>query len=176
MATNVPAGPSLGDGRPIPGRHIPDTPGEPRGLHQDGVSAGPSLAPWAVVAIWAVLLGILVSISAAMGNNLVVLEISGGAALLVLVIAGAVWLHQRLRPYRGTYSLPVRIGGVFLLAVTVETAWLSLAFGQYMLYLAVVPLTGAVLLETAARRYAREQARNARRRHDAVRRQPRWHR
>jgi hypothetical protein len=90
-----------------------------------------------------------------MGNNLVVLEISGGAAVLVLVIAGAVWLDHRLRPYRGVYSLPVRLGGTFLFAVTAETAWLALAFGQYMLYFAVIPLTGAIILETAARRRAR---------------------
>lgn len=101
------------------------------------------------------LLGILAAVSAAMGNNLVVLEISGGAALLVLVIAGAVWLDQRLRPYRGVYRLPVRIGGAFLFAVTALTAWLGLAFGQYMLYLAAVPLTGAVGLEIAAWRWTR---------------------
>jgi hypothetical protein len=101
------------------------------------------------------LLGLLAVVSAAMGNSIVVLEISGGAAAVVLAIAGAVWLDHRLRPYRGVYRLPVRLGGTFLFAVTALTAWLSLAFGQYLLYLAVVPLVGAVGLETAARRHPR---------------------
>jgi predicted lysophospholipase L1 biosynthesis ABC-type transport system permease subunit len=114
--------------------------------------------PWLVVAGWGVLLGALAGISAAMGNSMVVLEISGGAAVLALAIAGALWLDERLRPSRGVFIMPVRLGGTFLFAVTAMTAWLSLAFGQYVLYLAVVPLTGAVLLEAAARR------------------RPRWHR
>lgn len=141
--------PGTGDpaaGDPGPGESGPGGAGRPDGA---------SITPPAVVALWAALLAVLVAVSAAMGNSPVVLEISGGAAVLVLVIAGAVWLDQRLRPARGAYRLPVRLGGVFLFAVTALTAWLALAFGQFMLYLAVIPLTGAVGLEVAARRYAR---------------------
>lgn len=141
------------DQRPLPGAPVSGIPGDRGRSPRDSTS----LAPWAIVAIWAVLLGILAAVSAAMGNNMVVLEISGGAAVLVLVVAGAVWLDQRLRPHRGVYSQPVRIGGVFLFAVTAVTAWLALAFGQFMLYLAAVPLAGALGLEIAARRHARAE-------------------
>lgn len=162
MTTRVSPGPLFENQRPVPGgpvtgQPVRGRPDDPRRVHREGSS----LAPWTVVAVWAVLLGILAAVGAAMGNNLVVLEISGGAAVLVLAIAGAVWLDHRLRPNRGVYSLPVRLGGTFLFAVTALTAWLALAFGQYMLYLAAVPLAGAVGLEIAARRGARAAAARA---------------
>jgi hypothetical protein len=115
----------------------------------------PGLSPWMVVAAWAVLLGLLAGVSAGFGNNIVVLEISGGAAGLVLVLAGAVWLHQRLRPYRVVLSLPTRTGGVFLFAVSAAVAWFGLAFGEFMPMIAAVPFTAAVGLEIAARRARR---------------------
>jgi hypothetical protein len=110
------------------------------------------------VAIWAVLLGVLAAVGGAMGNSAVVAGISGGAAGLVLVVAGAVWLDHRLRPYQGACRLPVRLGGVFLFAVTAAVAWLALAFGEFMLMLAVIPLAGAIGLEAAACRHARADA------------------
>ena len=150
MTTRVSAGPVSGN--PRPGTPDPSSiPNDQGRLPEE--SASP--APWTVVAAWAALLSILVAVSAAMGGSQVVLEISGGAAVLVLVIAGAVWLDHRLRPYRGTYSMPVRLGGTFLFAVTALTAWLALAFGQFMLYFAVIPLIGAVGLEIAARHHPR---------------------
>jgi hypothetical protein len=48
-----------------------------------------SLRPWTVVTIWAVLLGLPAAVSAGFGNNLVVPAISGGAAVLVLLVAGS---------------------------------------------------------------------------------------
>jgi hypothetical protein len=110
-----------------------------------------------VVAIWAGLLGVLVAIDAGFGNDAVVLEISGSSAGLVLLLAGAVWLDRRLRPYRGYLRHPTRVGGVFLFAVTAMLAWLSLAFGTWMIYLAVVPFVPAVGLEVAARRQRRQR-------------------
>lgn len=130
-----------------------DRPGQPSPRDQ----AQPGPQPWTIVAIWGVFLAILSAVGAAMGNSLVVLEISGGAATGVLAIAGAVWLDHRLRPSRGVYSLPVRLGGTFLFAVTADMAWMALAFGEVMLMLAVVPLAGAIGLEIAARRARRHR-------------------
>lgn len=114
-----------------------------------------SLRPWTVVTIWALLLGLLAAVSAGFGNNLVVLEISGGAAAAILVLAGTVWLDHRFRPRRTVFGLPVRLGGVLLFAVTATTAWLALAFGEVMLMLAVIPFAGAVGLEISAWRHGR---------------------
>jgi membrane protein YdbS with pleckstrin-like domain len=123
--------------------------------------AGPEgqrpLRAWAVVAIWAVLLGVLVATDAGFGNNAVVLEISGSSAGFVLLLASAVWLDKRLRPYRGLLRHPTRVGGVFLFAVAATLAWLSLAFGAWTIYIAVVPLIAAVGLEAAARRRRRQR-------------------
>jgi hypothetical protein len=169
MTTHVSVGTLAEDPRPVSGDPTPDIPNGPGRLSEDRES----LAPWTVLTIFAVLLGILVSVSAIMGNNLVVLLISGGAAVIVLAIAGAVWLDHRLRPRRGVYTLPVRLGGTFLFAATALTAWLSLAFGQYLLYLAAVPLTGAIILEASARRFRKDQAAAVRASIDAARRQAR---
>ena len=114
-----------------------------------------SLRPWTVVTIWAVMLGLLAAVSAGFGNNLVVLAISGGAAVLVLLVAGTVWLDHHFRPYRTVFGLPARLGGTFLFAVTATVAWMSLAFGEVMLLLAVVPFVGAVGLHIAAWRHRR---------------------
>jgi predicted lysophospholipase L1 biosynthesis ABC-type transport system permease subunit len=114
-----------------------------------------SLRPWTVVTIWAVLLGLLASVSAGFGNNLVVLAISGSAAMLILILAGTVWLDHHFRPYRTVFGLPARLGGGFLFAVTAVTAWTSLAFGEVMLLLAVVPFVGGVGLHIAAWRHRR---------------------
>lgn len=138
-----------------PGRE-PD--GRPSALPAADGSEGAGLPPWAVVAAWAVLLGLLTAISAGFGNDAVATEIFGSAATLILMVAVAVWLDLRFRPYRAVLRLPVRLGGVFLFAVTATVAWLSLAFGEFMLMLAVVPFAGAVGLEVAARRYAASEA------------------
>lgn len=115
------------------------------------------LGPWAVVAIWAVLLGLLVATDAGFGNDAVVLEISGSSAGFVLLLAGTVWLDRRLRPYRGYLRHPTRVGGVFLFAVAAMLAWLSLAFGAWTIYIAVVPFIAAVGLEVAAHRRWRQR-------------------
>jgi hypothetical protein len=149
MTASRPAGPVPTDPRPVPGDGPqPDIPIELANLPANR----PSVRPWTVVAFWAVLLGILAAVGGAMGNSAVVAGISGGAAGLVLIVAGVVWLDHRLRPHQDTYRLPVRLGGVFLFAVTAAVAWLALAFGEFMLMLAVIPLAGAVGLEIAARR------------------------
>jgi predicted exporter len=110
------------------------------------------LPAWAVVAIWAVLLGLLVAMDAGFGNNSVVLEVSGSAAGLVLLLAGVVWLDRRLRPSRDWLQYAARSGGIFLLAVTAAVGWLSLAFGAWVLMIAIVPLVAAVGVEISARR------------------------
>lgn len=148
MSVHVFTRPRTAQPLPATGTPAPGSPEDPGQLPGEGRAA----APWMVVAVWGVLLGTLAGVSAAMGNSMVVLEISGGAAVLMLAVAGALWLDERLRPSRGVFILPVRLGGTFLFALTAAMAWLSLAFGQYVLYLTVVPLTGAVLLEVAARR------------------------
>lgn len=142
---------------PVPTRpRVPGGPGSDRQnepvFHPAGQAA---LKPWAVVAIWAGLLAVLAAVGAGFGNSAVVLEISGSAAGLVLAIAVAAWLDLRFRPYRGVLGLPVRLGGVFLFAVAAAVALLALAFGQFMLMLAAVPLAGATGMEIAARRRGR---------------------
>jgi hypothetical protein len=56
---------------------------------------------------------------------------------------------------RTVFGLPVRLGGGFLFAVAATVAWLSLAFGEFMFMLAVVPFAGAVGLQVAAWRHRR---------------------
>jgi hypothetical protein len=112
-----------------------------------------TLHPWTVLAIFAVLLGVLVSVSAGFGNDPVVLAISGSSAGLVLLLAAAVWLDHRFRPRRTVFGLPVRIGGAFLFAVAAAAGWMSLAFGEFMAMIAVVPLIGAIGLQIAAWRH-----------------------
>jgi len=131
----------------------------PGGLRPGSFSPGEAdgiagLRPWAVVATWAVLLGLLVAVSARFGNIAVVLEISGGAAALVLVLAGSVWLAQRFRPRRAMLGVPSLLGVVFLFALTMTVAWLALAFGAFMLMIAAVPFVAAIHLEIAVRRQA----------------------
>jgi hypothetical protein len=123
----------------------PEPPGEPDRQR-------PALRPWAVVAIWAVLLGLLVAMGAGFGNNPFVLEVSGSSAGFVLLLAGAVWLDRRLRPRRGYLRQPTRVGGVVLFAVAVMLAWLGLAFGAWLTMVAAVPFIAALGLEVAAHR------------------------
>jgi hypothetical protein len=115
----------------------------------------PTLRPWTAVAIWAVLLGLLVAMSAGFGNNTFVLEVSGSSAGFVLLLAGAVWLDRRLRPDCGYRRSPTRVGGVVLFAVAFTLAWLGLAFGAWLTMIAAVPFIAAVGLEVAARRRAK---------------------
>ncbi len=149
MTTAVSAGPQ-------PARQAP--PGGTR-PGKDGMGrdrrAGAALAPWAVVAIWGVLLAALAAVGAGFGNSALVLEVSGSAAGLILLLAAAVWLDRRLRPRRRWLRQPVRIGGMFLLAVAAVLGWLGLAFGAWLVIIAAVPLIGAAGLEVAARRGAR---------------------
>jgi hypothetical protein len=140
MTAPVSAGPRPGQDEAQPER--PAEPGRPRG----------TLQPWTVVAIWAVLLGLLAAMGAGFGNNAVVLEVSGSSAGFVLLLAGAVWLDRRLRPDRGYLRQPTRIGGVVLFAVAAALAWLGFAFGGWLILVAAVPFVAAVGLEIAAHR------------------------
>lgn len=145
--------------RPQPAQQAP--PGGPRaGKNGPGRErrAGQGLAPWGVVAIWGVMLAVLAAAGAGFGNSALVLEVSGSAAGLVLLLAAAVWLDRRLRPRTGWWRQPVRAGGVLMLAVTAMLAWLGLAFGAWLVMIAAVPLTTAIGLEIAARRNARALA------------------
>jgi hypothetical protein len=105
-----------------------------------------------VVAIWAALLGLLVAAGAGFGNSALVLELSGTSAALVLLTAGSVWLHRRLRPNLGYLRQPTRVGGVVMLAVAIALSWLGYAFGAWLMMIAVVPFLAAVGLEFSARR------------------------
>jgi hypothetical protein len=127
--------------RETPGRHrgVPGRPHVP-------------LRPCAVVAIWAALLALLVATSAGFGNNALVLELSGASAAFVLLLAGAVWLHRRLRPDPGYLRQPTRVGGVVMLSVAVALLWLGYAFGAWLMMIAVVPFLAAAGLEFSARR------------------------
>src|SRR5579875_862871 len=135
-----------------PDRQAP--PGGP-GWGKDGPGrerrAGAGLAPWGVVAIWGVLLTALAAAGAGFGNSALVLEVSGSAAGFVLLLAVAVWLDRRLRPRRGCLRQPVRVGGVFMLAVAAALAWAGLAFGAWLVMIAAAPLAAAIGLEIAAR-------------------------
>lgn len=132
---------------PRPGRNEaqPERPDEPD-------SQRVTLRPWTVVALWAVLLGLLVALGAGFGNSPFVLEVSGSSAGLVLLLAGAVWLDRRLRPGSGYLRYPTRVGGVVLFAVAVTLEWLGFAFGAWLMLIAAVPFIAAVGLEVAARR------------------------
>ncbi len=145
--------------RPLPAQQAP--PGGPRrskgGLGREH-RGGPGLAPWGVVVIWGVLLVVLAAVGAGFGTSALVLEVSGSAAGLVLLLAAVVWLDRRLRPSRGWLHQPARVGGVFMLALTVMLAWLGLAFGGWLVMIAVVPLIAAAGLEIAARRNSRALA------------------
>ncbi|MHB1592828.1 MAG: hypothetical protein ACYCU3_01450 [Streptosporangiaceae bacterium] len=98
------------------------------------------------------LLGALVATSAGFGSNGLVLEISGSSAGLVLLIAGSVWLDRRLRPARSYLRQPTRIGGAVMLAVAAALGFLGIAFGAWLMIIAVVPLIAAIGLEVLARR------------------------
>lgn len=154
MTSSVSTRPVYTRPRPVPGEGPkPSIENEPELQSQ----AEPSVKPWTVVVGWAVLLAVLVAVSAGFGNSPIVLEISGGAVAIVLAVAGAVWLDHRFRPQTNVFRLPVRLGGPFLFAVAVTVAGLALAFGEFMLMLAVVPLAGAIGLEIAARHQARDR-------------------
>jgi len=140
MTAPVSAGPRPGQDQAPPER--PDEPGRPRA----------TLRPWTVVAIWAVLLGLLVATGAGFGNSTFVLEVSGSSAGLVLLLAGAVWLDRRLRPDRGYLRQPTRVGGVVLFAVAATLAWLGFAFGAWLMMIAAMPFIAGVGLEVAAHR------------------------
>ncbi len=121
------------------------------------LQGNPCLLPCEVVAIWGVLLVLLAAMSAAFGNSAAVLALAGSAAGGVLLLGGAVWLHWRLRRRSRCLRQPARIGGVALLAVAMMLAGLSLAFGGWLLIIAVVALAPAAGLEVRARRRARTQ-------------------
>jgi hypothetical protein len=140
MTAHVSAGP-----RPGEDEAQPERPAEPAGQRA-------TLRPWGVVAIWAVLLGLLAALGAGFGNNALILEVSGSSAGFVLLLAGAVWLDRRLRPERGYLRQPTRVGGVILFALTAMLAWLGFAFGTWLVVVAAVPFTAAVGLEVAAHR------------------------
>lgn len=137
--------------RPAQAGARPDWPDEPE-WPDEADQPRAALQPWTVVAIWSVLLGLLVGMDAGFGNDTFVLEVSGSSAGFVLLLAGAVWLDRRLRPDRGYLRQPTRVGGVVLFAVTAMLAWLSFAFGAWLMMVAAVPFIPAVGLEVAARR------------------------
>jgi hypothetical protein len=114
-----------------------------------------TLLPCEVVAIWGALLGVLVAVSAGFGNNVLVLAVAGSAAGCVLLLAGVVWLHWWLRRRRRCLWQPTRVGGVILFAVAAMLAWMGLAFGEWLLIIAGVPLLAAAGLEVSAQRRAR---------------------
>jgi hypothetical protein len=130
----------------------PDT-----GVRSGGSGRSPqaTLTPWAVVALWGLLLGLLTATGAAFGNSTFVLEVAGSAAGFVLLLAAAVWLHHRLRPRRSYLRQPTRVGGVVLLAVAAALGWLGLAFGGWIVIPAGVALLAAIGLEVSARRRTR---------------------
>jgi hypothetical protein len=68
----------------------------------------------------------------------------GAATTGVFAIALGVWAGRR----RGAgTSLPPRPAAALLLAVAVAMSWLGLAFGPWIAFLAVAPLTAAVVCE-----------------------------
>jgi hypothetical protein len=120
------------------------------------LQGNPCLLPCEVVAIWGVLLGLLAAVNAGFGNNAVVLAMAASAAGGMLLLAGAVWLHWRLRRRRHRWlRQPTRIGAGVLLPAAITLAWLSLAFGGWLLPIAAAAVVPAAGLEISARRKAR---------------------
>jgi hypothetical protein len=148
--------------RPRPARQAPPGgPGRGKDRPERERRSGAGLAPWGVVVLWGVLLASLAAAGAAFGNGALVLELSGSAAGFVLLLAAVVWLDWRLRPRRGWLRQPVRVGGVFMLAVAAALAWAGLAFGAWLVLIAAAPLAAAIGMEIAARRSARALAADA---------------
>jgi hypothetical protein len=104
-----------------------------------------------VVAIWAVLNGLLVALLAAFRGSDFVLELYGSAAAFVLVLAGVVWLGRRHRPWQRGWRQPAGTGSVALFAVGVMLLWLGLAFGKWVAILSAFPFVLALVLEISAR-------------------------
>jgi hypothetical protein len=66
------------------------------------------------------------------------------ATSVVFLIALAVWAGKRRR---AGLRVPPRPGAALLLALAVAVSWLGLALGGWVAYLAIAPLTAAVILE-----------------------------
>ena len=69
---------------------------------------------------------------------------------LVFLIALVVWAGKRRR---AGLRVPPRPGAALLLAVAVAVSWLGLALGGWVAYLAIPPLTAAVVLELYPREH-----------------------
>jgi hypothetical protein len=100
-----------------------------------------------VVAIWAVLNGLLAAMLAGFGENYFALQLYGSAAAFVLVLAGLVWLGRRYRPWQRGWRQPAGTGSVALFAIGVMLLWLGLAFGKWVAILAAFPFLLALVLE-----------------------------
>jgi hypothetical protein len=100
-----------------------------------------------VVAIWAVLNGLLVAMLAGFGESYFVLQLYGSAAAFVLVLAGLVWLGRRYRPWQRGWRQPAGTGSVALFAIGVMVLWLGLAFGMWVAILSAFPFVLALILE-----------------------------
>lgn len=110
----------------------------------------------AVVAAWAAMNALMATmlagfVAAGLGGSMFVAEVYGGSATLVFLLAVTVMLarRRRSRPGRG-YRLPGRPAAVALLAVTGALLWLGLPFGLWVMIMAAVPFTAALVMEISA--------------------------
>jgi hypothetical protein len=115
------------------------------------------LTGWGAVAIWgtfnAFLVGLLAGfILGGFGTSPFLLETYGSSAGLVFLIALAVWLGQRYRPWQRGWRQPAGAASVILFAIAAILAWLGLAFGIWITIIAAFPLLAALLLEYAIHR------------------------
>lgn len=115
------------------------------------------LTGWGVVALWgvfnAILMFVLVGfVLGGIGDSPFDLETYGSSVGLVFVIAGAVWLGRRRRPWLTGWRQPAGTASVVLFAIAAFLLWLGLAFGIWISIIAAFPLVLAILLEYAIRR------------------------
>jgi hypothetical protein len=115
------------------------------------------LTGWGAVAIWGFFNAVMVALLAGFilggfGSSPFVLETYGSSAGLVFVVALAVWLGRRYRPWQYGWRQPAGAASVILFVIAVMLAWLGLAFGIWITIIAAFPLLLAVLLEYAIHR------------------------
>jgi hypothetical protein len=115
------------------------------------------LTGWGVVALWgafnAVLAAVLAGfILAGYGDSPYDLETYSSSVGLIFLVAAAVWLGRRHRPWERGWRQPAGAASVVLFAIAAMLAWLGLAFGIWVTTTAAFPLLLALLLEYAIRR------------------------
>jgi hypothetical protein len=111
---------------------------ETRWVARPGVRQSAKAGPAAlVVAIWGAANGLLTALLAGMGGTAVVLWIYGGAVSLTELVAAAAFIAGRLRPTGPPPRQPLGGGTALLFALGAALSGFGLAFGWWILLVAV---------------------------------------